>query len=1157
MAVFERPADDRNDASLAAYEMSSRGSEEGATCPLQGGKVQLLPLRYGLVEELESEVETPYSLTARPLGIRLLRNGYLYVFDGETQQLDEYEFRDFGDTISGGKLEYETDRTLYVCFSEVQWTATKRAQVVEGEEDRDAFMQAVDLSGANPVSGGGQHLITTTQAEEWVAEFAEDAQPEVPEEGYEHEAEPYFWENEPYYHKSRLGKLLKQHDVEDRDEALCLVVRDDIGVMRDLAHFQDEVVGWVEDWATGDKGNTERDYLLACYIESLSQLKDNSLEDLRQVSEDPAVQAMWDDVAAMEEPRQGEVRQALLDYLNRDSNTGELPQPYDPNLPPELKERLSEIRGEANRSNAYDIADRLQGEVRRYYVEESLSESLGCDFVEQHDDALLAMKQQHNERLRALLEGSSIGERGINELIDRERMDAFLAEQRPRLQRWNATLDKLSDDRAEMLCSNRFHTAAWYFDAQNTDQVHEGFKAQYGCLKDICRSDEATERVADWLEEVPHYDRPLFHTLPLADQNDFIGQFSTIANAGYGTVLKAEDLWNKLNSVESGRLPAVDQLSEDTQVIAESAHQPLAPAISRGIAQVMDEFYQGINRDTVPDLEELFRRLPKALPARILDAAHRTGASFVVASREELASFQRTMQRVLALREELSAIRKRRNTVKATAGHRSPEAQTLLEEFKRVRQELQTVHEPALARALSPIEELPEDAVRIAGAAPGRAGLTLVLPAAQQAEVGGLIRNIRQGVAAAPKANLVGDGLGLLVFSTQVVTFWHTYQDYQSRSGSSRSTTRIDVIKSFVATGSAGFLAAQGIIDTALSARSKALVNALDASGAQSVASSLGKLHAFLGFWTYAFGSVASYSSFQSRRSDWQEAIRNGNQQAQSAAMASMVGAGGMLGANVYGLTHTLHAGFSVAFRGVEWAAAGARLGSVFWRFNLAGALFTVLELGGSWFYNRYSTSRHDDWLLSTPWSQEADQVRDDSLETYQSRLQAIVQAPKINVSIEEFESWWKNRLEGPKTVDFDLSLPSISLQELIAPFGGKPPYTLSLACYQVRSNAGPGPREFWSPASEWLDDQPKLENEQPMSLRFPRPEPVGEEGRYSHDTVMVIRVERLGSDGRYQPSDYYIRFSRAGGGGVYIPSDIDILGEPAAWQEIDPLLLT
>ncbi|MBF8224182.1 toxin VasX [Halomonas sp. 328] len=1160
MSAFERPNDDRDDGTLAAHELPCRDSEEGATCPLLNGTVQLLPLRYGLVEELEPGCATPYALSARPLGIRMLRNGYLYVLDGNTNELHEYEFRNQGDALSGhneGKLEYATDRTLYVCFSEVQWTAAKRAQVQESEADRDAFMQAVDLAGANPISGGGEHLITTAQAEQWVAEFAENAQLEAPEAGYEHEAQTYHWENEPYYHKTRLGKLLKQHKVEDRDTCLCLVVRDDIGVMRDLAQFQDEVVDWVTHWATANEGRTERDYLLACYIESLSQLQTASLEDLRQVSEDPDVQAMWEQVAAMEEPRQGRVRRALLDFLNQDSNTGALPQPHDPDLPEKLKERLWEIRGEANRTNASEIANQLQRAVHRYYVEEGLSDSLGSDFVDQHADALLSMKQQHNERLRALLEGSRIGQRGINDLIDRDRMDAFLAEQRPRLQRWNALLDALSDDRTDMLCSRRFHIAAWYFDAQDEGQIHEAFKTQYGCLKDICRSDEATERVADWLDEAPHYDRPLFHTLPLADQSDFIGQYSTISNAGYNAVLKATEKWGELTTLESGRLPAVDELPENTRILAEEAHQPLGPAISRGISQVMDEFYQSINRDTLPDLEELFRRLPKALPARILDAAQRTGASFVVASREELARFRRTMQRILALREELDAIRRRRNVVKATAGHRSPEAQTLLEEFKRLRQELQTVHEPELARALSPIEELPGDSVRIAGATPGRAGLTLILPAAQQAEVGGLIRNLRQGIVAAPRTNLAGDGLGLLVFLAQVVTFWNAYQSYQDGGRLNGSTTRMDLLKSFVATSSAGFLAAQGIMDTALSARARSLTNALNISSAESVTATLGRLHLFLGGFTYVLGSFASFSSLSSRNSTWQEAVRSGNSQAQSAAMASMVGAAGMVGANAYGLTNTLHTGYSVAFRGATWAASGARLGTVFWRFNLAGALFSVLELGGSWLYNRYNTSRHDDWLLTTPWSQELGRISNASLDEYQSQLQMITQAPTLTVSIEKFDSWWKNRMEGPKSVDFKLTLPSIGLQGLASPFGGKPPYTLSLACYQVRTNTGPGPREFWYPATSQLDNQHDLEGKEPLALGFPRPTP-GRAGDWRHhDTIMAIRIEALDSSGYYQPSEYHIRFSRSGGEGIYNPSDMALLGEPAAWLEIDPLLLT
>ncbi|SFI09124.1 toxin VasX [Modicisalibacter xianhensis] len=1159
MSAFERLTDDREDGTLAAYELSPRNSEEGATCPLISGKVQLLPLRYGLVEELEPGCSTPYTLNARPLGIRLLRNGFLYVLDGETNELAEYEFCNQGDTITGGKIEYETDRTLYVCFSEVQWTDAKRAQVLESEQDREAYMQSIDLSGANPLFGGGEHLITTAQAEEWVAEFAEDAALEAPEGGHEQEGETYHWENEPYYYKTRLGKLLKQHQAEDRDECLCLVVRDDIGVMRDLANFQDNVVDWIADWANENEGRTERDYLLACYIESLSQLKTASLDDLRQVSENPDIQAMWDDVAALEEPRQSEIKQALLDFLNQDSNSGDLPEPYDPDLPTELKERLAAIREGANLTNPYDIARQLRSEIHRYYVTESLSTTLGPDFVSRHGDALLELKKQHNEKLKALLEGSQIGQRGINELIDRERMDAFLAEQRPKLQRWNALLDAISNDRATMLCNHRFHTAAWYFDAQDSQQVHDAFRAQYGCLKDICRSDEVTERLAAWLEKVPQFDRPLFYTLPLADQNDLAGQYSTITNAGYGTLLKAQDLIDTLTSIESGRLPAIDELPEHTQAIAESAQQSFAPAISRGIAQVMDELYQSIGSDRIPDLDELFRRLPKALPARILDAAHRTGASFVVASREEIESFRRTLQRVLALREELDTVRRCRNAVKASAGHRSPEAQRLLNEFKHLRQELQMVHEPALARALSPIKELPESGVRIVGAAPGRAGLTLVLPVAQQAEVGGLIRNLRQGIAVAPKVNLAGDGLGLVVFTTQLSLLINSISEGWQSYRSDQDVKWLPIINGIIATGSAGFLSAQSIMDTALGARSNALASALNDTGAQGVNASLGRLHIFLGIFTYTFGAIASYSSFTNRYGTWQEAIRSGDRSAQNAAMASMVGAGGMLGANIYGLANTLHTGYMVAFRGVEWAAAGARLGGVFWRFNLAGALFTILELGGSWLHNYYSTSRHDEWLLTTPWSQDMAKTRDDSLEEYQTQLQAIAQAPRINVTITEFDNWWRNRMEGPESVGFGLSLPTISLQDLSAPFDGKAPVRLFLGGYQVQpEHRGRDYRPaYWVTATDKIVENLTLIDPAPLVLGFPRPEPLSSIARRATDAVVAVRLEVLGSDGQYRASDYHVRVSPSGGAGAYTPSDIDIRGEQAPWQRIDPLRFT
>lgn len=61
-------------------------------CPLMKHKVQLLPLRYGLVERLDpaTELNLPYKLKSRPLGIRLIRDGWLYVIDNSTGYLHEY-----------------------------------------------------------------------------------------------------------------------------------------------------------------------------------------------------------------------------------------------------------------------------------------------------------------------------------------------------------------------------------------------------------------------------------------------------------------------------------------------------------------------------------------------------------------------------------------------------------------------------------------------------------------------------------------------------------------------------------------------------------------------------------------------------------------------------------------------------------------------------------------------------------------------------------------------------------------------------------------------------------------------------------------------------------------------------------------------------------
>ncbi|MCE8030547.1 hypothetical protein HOP54_17820 [Halomonas daqingensis] len=1156
MSAFERPNDDRDNGALAAYELPCRDSEEGATCPLISGKVQLLPLRYGLVEELVPGCSTPYTLSARPLGIRLLRNGYLYVLDGETNELAEYEFRDQGDEITGGKLEYETDRTLYVCFSEVKWTDTKRAQVLESEEDRDAFMQAVDLSGANPVTGGGEHLITTAQAEEWVAEFAEDVELEQPEGGHGQEGEAYHWENDHYYHKSRLGKLLKQHEVEDRDECLCLVVRDDIGVMRDLAMYQDNVVGWIEEWREEDEKRTQRNYLLGCYIESITQLTAETMASLVPGEEGSPESALWNDLERLDEPHRERTRQAVLNYLNGEE---QLPRSYDPDLPDELRARLLEVSRGANRANASAILQRQQTEIRRYHARETMADA-DSGFLEQHLDTLLGLKRTNSRRVRDILEGASFGQRGVNDLIRRSDMDQFLEQQRPKLTRWNALLETISRDRAEMLCSNYFHLAAWYFDSDQEEQIEKAFSAEYSCVKDICRSDEVVDRVTQWLTDHPEYDRPLFHTRSLQEQAELKKNYTALISAGYN-ILKHLDNWvDRLKEAESGKLPDLRELPENVQVLANGARANLTPAVGAGLANIMQHMQQATGQSgfNMPELEDLFRQLkPPAAWARIVDAAKENGARFVfsTASLEKLIAL---VEDTLLLRERLTSLNNRRRQASGA------ERDRVRAERRSVQAQLEA-NEHRLAAALSPVGEVGADDLILSQGESGRAGLVLEFDdAGKAAAVGRLTSNLRQGIYRAPPAGLLGDGVGLLVFVGQAVGLWAAAKAL-SNTGGDPSDEKIKNLKqrfwsALLATAAAGFLAAQSIGDTALQAQARAFGNALNVSRASGVNAQLGRMHLGLGSLGYLIGFGASWFSLSSNRSNWQDAVRSGNGNAQGGAALAMVGDAGLMGAHTYGLYSTISTRLAVR-GGMTWAMAGPQLASAFWRFNAIGLAFSVLQLGGTWLYNRHNISQHDQWLLGSPWGVEEG---NESLEHYLSELRRISQAAHITLDENYAESWLPNWTRSPDHYQVALHLPGLSPQALQPPLVGQAPVRLSLKAWQVqpvqiwqREGTVRAP-EHWLEATTELATALTIETDSDkghvlLSGRAPdhRPTP---HGYKTEHWVVGVRVEYLDDEGSYQPSDAYIYIDPRGGVGRekrYTPSSFSRRGDPGSWYAI------
>ncbi|WP_228300774.1 toxin VasX [Marinobacter lipolyticus] len=1121
MTRIQRPTDDRTSNDLLCWEQPGTPIDEPASCPLLQ-TVHLLPIRYGRVEVAPADTDPgyPYSLTSRPLGYRLLRHGYLYVLDADTGELHEY-LHENGELTghNDGKLEYPVSHTLYIAFSELAWTARKKAQVLDDPQERDALLQRVDLASASPLSGG-EYLLTPDQAREWVAEFSEDGIPESPEGAHPQEGESYYWENQPYYHKSRFGKLIKQQSIDDVSNCLCLVVRDDLGVMLDLAQHQDDVVGWIEGWTS--EGDDERDYFLGTLVESMTLLDEQGLDSMVANSDHPDIVSMRQDLEAMPESDRSNTQSALLAALRQLEDEAR-PGPNDASLPPDVKSRVEEIRSTANQTNAYGILPKMQRAVDEWYLRQAM-EGARPDFVDSHIEGIVALEKEHRDRLKAALEGRGFGHRGINDLIDRETMDQFMASQREKLARWQSLLTDITSDRILLLTDNRYHQAAWYFDPEDEVQIEAALDLEYACRKDICRSDEASDGVLQWLEQNPQYSLPLFQTLPKNDRSEdgeLAKTYVAVGSAGYAVVTKAAEWIQRVKAAEQGKLPDYSQYSRQIQQKAEGVGDTLAPAIARAKGRAVGELYKAINSQTLPELDDLFRDLPYFFKRRMLDAIDQGKAEFRFASASELATFRDNLRQMLQLDQQMKQLQNDHEVAKSTHGHRSERAQELVTEFKATREEHREIGK-RVAAALSPVEET-DTGLKLEPAVTGRAGITLVPPPLAQQEVGRLVGHFRQGLDSAPRVSLMGDGLGVMVFLAQLVNLVRAVSEGKEQSSTDRSY--VQFAESALATSAAGFLAAQGIIDTAYGARARALADAWQRTAMTGVNIRMGKLHVGLGIPAYLFGAFSAGISAYKHRENWLRAVQSGNVEAQTGAVLGMVGSGGLAGTNTYGLYRTGQSFIqAVAARGAEnkavaWATAGRTLSGLFARLNVAGLVFTVFELGGTWLYNRYNLSERDKWLQTTPWSREAEQVHNGSLDDYVEAFARIGNS----VTLDEVPG------EDEEPSRLRLNCHGLAADSLVEPLEGKAPHQLSIAAWRIQ----PGRRgmfslqpETWVPCTgailgslEQSADTGHLQ----LAFRPPAHEKT-QHGIRTRDLGLMVKLETLQEDGAYTGAVYMLK---------------------------------
>ena len=1075
-------------------------------CPLRKSTVQLLPLRYGLVDnpalDPAAEIAMPYSLKSRPLGIRLLRDGWLYVIDGGSGELSEYwvyngvvesmlfqgkevveDERE--DPINAPTLIFPKASTLYVSYAEVQWSANKCRQVINDPVERNYFMQAVDLSRADCVKGAA-HLLTEPMVERWLAESATErveheqdhlgANASLAEHAAvserrrlhvelpEHERLPYLWENPPRFRPCYFAHLKNAIQPQYHFDTLYLVLDDTLGVLRDLANYQDQVAGWVGDWANGgaQEGNNERDYLLACYIESLSQLSDPEVSVLAGTTDDPAIKAMFAELQNMPEPDRGVTKAAMLEYVNKG---GLMTPPAGSPVPADLqvlRERAeaqaigaAHSGGDGFNLEALSAAEEVD---RRYYTPLHFRLSPSA-FVQKHFEALIDLGKLHGERIDDILHGAKFGQRGVNDLIDREAMDRDLQAHRTGLARWNDLLERITADRVALTTTCGFHKNAWYLDPQLSRQQGFAFALEYACLKDICRSDEACDQLYEFIERQPQFSRPLYYTLPYSEQTGLWVQYAFLNAAGMTVFNNTRGLFEQLRSIEHGRLPALDDLPDSTRTVANAAQNSLAPALNRGLEKLVAEFAAVFKGHTMPDLDQLFRNLPFALKSKILQAAKTEGVTFKFATPEEKASLRFTLQEVLKQRGEMSKLKRERRQAnriarsKGEKGHTSTQSVEAQHKIDYLRWQLDA-GEKRLAASISPIVELPDEHARLFGSTLERAGLTVIFPNEGQRQAAGLMRDFRNGVKSASALNVLGDGAALLLFVAQAVNLVQVVKETYSLPSHERQLGAF--INAFIATGAAGFAAAQGVFDTALNAQAKALGDSLRLSALSRLEVTIGKLHVGLGAGAYLFGFIAALVSLHAYHKNWVQAVRNGNSGAQNGAMLTMIASGGLALTNVYGGGNLAIAAYELLMvnKGVARESAlkfwGARLSSVFVRVSWVGGLFTLLELAGVWLYNRYNTSAHDQWLQSVPWSHDLEKRRNLSLKEFHNNLTALLQAPFVEIKDSADEPYWRSFLPNAQQGDIFLVFPGLDTSTFQLPLVGIKRHALMIGAQRI-----------------------------------------------------------------------------------------------------------
>ncbi|UYZ85342.1 hypothetical protein MTZ49_07285 [Entomomonas sp. E2T0] len=1001
--------------------------KEKASCPLSADTLQLIPIRYALVENLKTNIKTD-EVKSHPIGYRFIRDGWLYLVDSKDGRLYELKLKDgviIERTFKGRWLSadvrgeydkipqrdnkelalvFKKDRVLYISFSEIQWT-NKQCNQMAYKKECEFFMQKVDLIGVD-CAHQNEHLLTREKAEQWIAEVAEKPTQPVPEHTFKDEIKPYTWEDKTQseFNQAGIGKLLAQVKPEcQKGNYLFVAVNDHIGMMQDLANEQEKITEWMGDWSEQKytSATNYQKYNIATYIESTLEItEENALTKGA---------SKWMMGLSVNQ------RQTIFDYVTAkikveyNSGIGWIP---DVNATEAEKQAAGDsvptVRAPWYLELVADMGQKKQAMIAAITQAE----------YDKHKDEIETLKDTH----MSYLYGSLWGNRGLYDLVHIKELKDYIKTERARLKRWRARLDNITHDRFH-LYTTYFHKATWYFDNSEKEQFKQALALECNCTGDLLRTDKVIADMAEFLNKHTEYLFPAFQTN--FTSSNFTGLISTIRGL-MNSAQEYKQATQENTTLEQKTANMINKeywlnfMDDDLSIITlKKAQQAnLNPAITHGLQEIIDKLTkeqltpeQQVNvANNLDRVTQIMMRLKPSQRAAYLIALKQQNMAFKTSDPKAINQALTYIENIGSLAEQINSLMKQINKLqrqiktinkmkiryspdwKAQRTNHQLAINKLEGQIAGLNQQIAS-NEENLQRYTSPLRE-GETPFALTGN-----DLTSNQKSLIALEEGMLKKGVLRGYGVPDSSSALIKSIWLpsLIWYLQFNNLIDTWQNYNNKT---KNTGGTHLAASLLGTASASLSLAQaayiGVTQHAINNLKTATNNS---SLVKQLETKLGRFSLLTGFFAQGFGLGASALNIYNNHAQWVESLYYGDTKERLTALGAYgvnVGSFGIAGIGTgkglkegYGLIRDIRhirQGFGVTraatlsadaqklyqgAKGAVWAARGISFTSLLVKLVPVTIALTVVQVAAEFAYNYYNLSDTQKWFLKCCWGKE------------------------------------------------------------------------------------------------------------------------------------------------------------------------------------------